>query len=151
MRFSFHSSRRDSAVGLYAAGMGLEVGLQAALVHVVSSADTAAAMGSGDLQVLATPRVLALCEAACVSALGDADLDPATTTVGTRVELEHLLALPVGETVTSTASLVHVDGRLMRFEVVVTDDGDRLLARAQLTRVLVERERFLQRVGREHG
>lgn len=131
--------------------MGLEVGLRAALVHVVSEADTAAAMGSGDLPVLATPRVLALCEAACVSALSDADLDPATTTVGTRVELEHLLALPVGETATSTASLVQVDGRLLRFEVVVTDDGDRLLARAQLTRVLVERERFMQRVGRPHG
>ena len=128
--------------------MSLEVGLRAALVHVITADDTAQAMGSGDLIVLATPRVLALCEAACVSALSDADLDPRTTTVGTRAELEHLLASPVGETVTATAHLTHVDGRLLRFEAVVTDDGDRLLARAQLTRILVERERFLERLGK---
>ena len=126
--------------------MGLEVGLQAALVHVVSDDDTAKQIGSGDLSVLATPRLLALCEAACVSALADADLSPSSTTVGTRIELEHLRASAVGETVTSAASLTQVDGRLLRFEVVVTDDSDRLLARALLTRVLVERDRFMQRL-----
>lgn len=128
--------------------MGLEVGLQAALVHVVTDDDTALAVGSGDLRVLATPRLLALCEAACVAALVQADLDPASTTVGTRADVEHLLASPVGETVSAAARLDHLDGRLLRFEVVVTDDADRLVARAVLTRVLVDRERFLDRLSR---
>ena len=98
--------------------------------------------------MLATPRLLALAEAACIAALGDAGLPPESTTVGTRVELEHLLALPVGETVRVAARLDHVDGRLLRFEVVTTDDGDRLVARAVITRVLVDRQRFLARAGR---
>lgn len=125
--------------------MAIEVGLRAAVVHVVTDDDTAAAVGSGDVPVLATPRLLALAEAACIAALGDAALAPTTTTVGTRVELEHLLASPVGETVRVVALLDHVDGRLLRFEVVATDDGDRLVGRAVVTRVLVDRERFLAR------
>lgn len=128
--------------------MGLEVGLQAALVHVVTEEDTSIALGSGDVAVLGTPRLLAFCEAACIGALADAAIDPATTTVGTRVQLEHLLATPVGETVRAAARLEHVDGRLLRFEVAVTDDGDRLIGRATVTRVLVDRVRFLDRVGR---
>jgi predicted thioesterase len=128
--------------------MALEVGLQAALVHVVTDDDTAAAVGSGDVPVLATPRLLALAEAACLAALGDAGLPADSTTVGTRIELEHLLALPVGETVRVAAGLVHVDGRLLRFEVAATDDGDRLVGRATITRVLVERDRFMARATR---
>ncbi|MFZ0322894.1 MAG: hotdog domain-containing protein [Actinomycetes bacterium] len=125
--------------------MALDVGLSAALVHTVTTEDTATAVGSGDVPVLATPRLLALCEAATVAALGEAGLDPGTTTVGTRVELEHLHATPVGETLTVTASLQHVDGRLLRFEAAVTDDADRLVGRAVLTRVVVERAAFLAR------
>lgn len=127
--------------------MALEVGLQAALVHVVSDDDTAVAVGSGDIEVLATPRLLALAEAACVAALADAGLPAGSTTVGTRVDIEHLLASPVGDTVRVAARLEYLDGRLLRFEVVATDDGDRLLGRAILTRVLVDRERFLARTG----
>jgi predicted thioesterase len=128
--------------------MALEVGLQAALVHVVTADDTATAVGSGDVPVLATPRLLALAEAACLAALGDAGLPADSTTVGTRIELEHLLALPVGETVRVAAGLVHLDGRLLRFEVAATDDGDRLVGRATITRVLVERDRFMARATR---
>jgi predicted thioesterase len=128
--------------------MALEVGLQAALVHVVTDDDTATAVGSGDVPVLATPRLLALAEAACLAALGNAGLPADSTTVGTRIELEHLLALPVGETVRVAAGLVHLDGRLLRFEVAATDDGDRLVGRAAITRVLVERDRFMARATR---
>jgi len=125
--------------------MALEVGLQAAVVHIVGDDDTALAVGSGDVPVLATPRLLALAEAACMAALADAGLPAGSTTVGTRVELEHLLASAVGETVRVAARLEHLDGRLLRFEVVATDDGDRLLGRAVATRVLVDRDRFLAR------
>jgi fluoroacetyl-CoA thioesterase len=128
--------------------MALEVGLQAALVHVVTDDDTASAVGSGDVPMLATPRLLALAEAACLAALSDAGLPVGSTTVGTRVELEHLLALPVGDAVRVAARLGHLDGRLLRFEVTATDDGDRLVGRAVITRVLVDRERFVARTRR---
>ena len=60
-------------------------------------------------------------------------------------ELEHLRPTAVGETVTVAAALRHVDGRLLRFEVVVTDDADRLVGRAEVTRVVVDRSEFLGR------
>jgi fluoroacetyl-CoA thioesterase len=123
--------------------MALEPGLQAALVHIVSARDTAHAVGSGDVPVLATPRLLALCEAACLAALGDANLPSSSTTVGTRVELDHLVALGVGDAVRVAARLTSVDGTVLRFDVIATDDGDRVVARAAATRRLVDRERFL--------
>lgn len=127
--------------------MAIEVGLQAGLVHTVTPDDTAWAVGSGDVDVLATPRLLALAEAATVAALAQAPLRETQTSVGTRVEVEHLRPTPVGETVTVAAELVHVDGRLVRFEVVVTDDADRVVGRVVVTRVVVDRAEFLARAG----
>jgi len=128
--------------------MGLSAGRGATLVHTVADADTAAFVGSGDVAVLATPRLLALFEAACLAALDDAGLEADQTTVGTRVALEHLLATPVGETLTVVAQLTGADGRLLRFECIARDDADRLLGRAEITRVVVDRERFLARAYR---
>jgi predicted thioesterase len=107
----------------------------------VTDADTAQAMGSGDVPVLGTPRVLALAEAATVAATA-AKLTPGSTTVGTRVELEHTAPSPVGATVTATATLAKVDGRRLLFEVQVRA-GDRTVAEARVERVLVDRQRFV--------
>src|SRR5947209_16672865 len=104
--------------------MELEPGLAASVVLTVTDADTAQALGSGDVPVLGTPRVLALVEAATVRATARA-LPSGTTTVGTRVELEHLVASGVGRTVTAGARLCTVDGRQLVFDVRVLD-GDRL-------------------------
>lgn len=114
-----------------------------AVTHAVTDADTAAALGSGDLPVLATPRLLAWCEEATCGAIG---LEPAETSLGTRVELEHLAASAVGADVTATATVVHRDGRLVRFQVVVHDGDGTLLASGEIRRVVVERERFMARV-----
>ncbi|MET1038185.1 MAG: hotdog domain-containing protein [Aeromicrobium sp.] len=115
----------------------------ASVTHVVGPLDTALALGSGDLEVLATPRVLAWCEEATCAAL---ELDAARTSVGTRVELEHLAASPVGATVTTTATIVYSDGRLVRFQVVAQDARGTLLASGEVRRVIVDRERFLNRI-----
>lgn len=115
----------------------------ASVTHVVTDADTARALGSGDLDVLATPRVLAWLEEATCAAL---DLPPEQTSVGTRVEIEHLVASPVGATVTATATVVHTDGRLVRFQVVALDAAGALLANGEVRRVAVDRERFLSRI-----
>lgn len=115
----------------------------ASVTHTVTDHDTASALGSGDLEVLATPRVLAWCEAATCAAL---DLSPAQTSVGTRVDLEHLAASPIGAVVTATATVVHEDGRLFRFQVVAQDADGTLLATGEVRRVVVDRERFLARI-----
>ncbi|RYY50089.1 MAG: thioesterase [Actinomycetales bacterium] len=117
----------------------------ASVTHTVGDADTAAALGSGDLPVLATPRALAWLEAATCAAL---DLDDSRTSVGTRVEVEHIAASPVGATITATADLVHEDGRLLRFRVAAHDGHGTLVAHGEVRRVVVDRARFLERVPR---
>lgn len=120
----------------------------ARLVFDVTAADTAAALGSGDVPALGTPRLLAWLEAAtCVAAQQAPVAGAGRTSVGTRVTLEHLLATPVGGRVEVTASLTHQDGRLLRFAVTATDGTGRLVATGEVTRVVVDRERFTARLG----
>lgn len=121
--------------------MPLQPGLSARVELTVTDADTAQALGSGDVPVLATPRVLALAEAATVAALA-ARLEPGQTTVGTRVELDHVAATAVGRRVTVLAILAKVDGRRLVFDIVVRD-GDELVAEGRVERVMVDRQRFL--------
>jgi len=114
---------------------------------VVTDADTAEAVGSGSLPVLSTPILLAWCEAATCAAL---DLPDGQTSVGTRVSLEHLAASPVGAAVAVTATVSHVDGRLVRFTVEARS-GDKLLGTGEITRVVVDAERFLSRLSTTGG
>lgn len=116
-------------------------GLHASFSYTVTDADTAAALESGLVPVLSTPRVLALVERATVQALEGA-LEDGATTVGARVELEHLLATPVGAPVEVSATLERVEGRRLEFAVEVRDAG-RVAAGGRITRVLVDLERFL--------
>ena len=119
----------------------------ASLSFEVTAADTALALGSGDVEVLATPRLLAWCEAATVAALaGGEGLAATATSVGTRVRLDHLAATPVGGQVEVTATLQHRDGRLVRFDVAATDRSGRVVATGEVFRVVVERDRFAARV-----
>jgi predicted thioesterase len=119
------------------------VGATATVELTVTDADTAQALGSGDVPVLGTPRVLALAEAATVAATARR-LEPGQTTVGSRVELEHRAATPVGRTVVAEARLTAVEGRRLRFEVIVRDGGD-VVALGTVERVLVDRHRFVER------
>jgi fluoroacetyl-CoA thioesterase len=120
-------------------------GLSARVQVLVQDDDTAEALGSGDVSVLGTPRVVAAFEAATVEAVS-AHLDAGTTSVGTRVVVDHQRAVPVGDSVVVSAQLVSVDGRLLQFEVAAVDAADRLIASGRVTRVVVDRERFLDRV-----
>ena len=115
----------------------------ASVRHVVSGDDTAAALGSGDLEVLGTPRLLAWCEEATCAAVELAEQD---TSVGTHVDVRHLGASPVGSTVTARAELVERDGRTLRFTVTVVDDEDTVVGSGTVERVVVDRERFLARL-----
>ncbi|HET6818911.1 MAG TPA: hotdog domain-containing protein [Mycobacteriales bacterium] len=122
----------------------MDIGLSASVRLVVGEQDTAVALGSGDVPVLGTPRVVALVEEATVAAVRDA-LAPTQTTVGTRVDVEHLRASAVGATVEVLATLEIVEGSRLQFAVAVTQDG-REVARGRVTRQVVDRERFLSRL-----
>lgn len=107
----------------------------------VTAERTARALGSGDVEALATPAILALAEAACVDAIAS-ELDPAETTVGTFAEVEHLRASPVGATVRARATLIGHHGSRLEFSVTVEQDGEPV-ARVRHRRSLVDRDRFL--------
>ena len=126
--------------------------MEATLGFTVTDADTAAAVGSGSLPVLGTPRLLAWCEAATCAAI-DPTLPEGSTSVGTRVELEHRAASPVGAEVRVTASASYVDGRLHRFTVVahhtVAGAGagaEKVIGTAEITRLVVDAATFLSRL-----
>jgi fluoroacetyl-CoA thioesterase len=93
--------------------------------------------------VLATPRLIALCEEAALGALGNA-LPADHTTVGMRVQLDHLAPTAVGHLVTAEATLERVEGRRLTFTVSANDDRG-LVAAGKVTRVVVNVEKFMER------
>ncbi len=116
------------------------------LSFTVTDEDTAAVLGSGSLPVLGTPRLLAWCEAATCAAI-EPELGDGETSVGTRVELEHTRGSRVGVRLEVTASSVHRDGRLHRFSVLAREaGGGPVVGTAEITRVVVDAERFLGRL-----
>ena len=120
--------------------------VDATLTFVVGDGETAVAVGSGSLPVLGTPYLLAWCEAATCAAI-EPVLAEGETSVGTRVELEHVRAGVVGTVLQVTATPLHRDGRLHRFSVVAREtDGGRVLGTGEITRVVVDAERFLARL-----
>ena len=110
---------------------------------VVRESDTAAALGSGDVDVLGTPRLIALCEQATMTALTD-ELDAGMASIGMRIRVDHLQPTPVGAEVTAEAVLDKIDGRRLTFTVSVSDSGG-LVAAGKITRALVDRASFLDK------
>lgn len=127
----------------YRTPVPLEPGLTATVTTTVSDADTATALGSGEVAVLGTPRVVALVEQATVAALQHR-LAPGQTSVGMRVQLDHLAPTAVGAEVTAEATLEKIQGRRLVFTVAANDERG-LVAAGRVTRVLVESERFLEK------
>jgi fluoroacetyl-CoA thioesterase len=155
--------------------MGLAAGLRATVRHVVTEADTAIEAGSGDVPVLATPRLLALAEAACVAAL-ESHLGEGMTSVGTGVGLEHRRASPVGAEIEVEAELTELTGRKLVFGFVARHvrpgsgdpadggpagggpgsapagggsdgDADLVVGGGTVERIVVDRATFLARAG----
>lgn len=124
----------------------IKPGDNADVTLVVGDHDTAIAHGSGDVPVLATPRVLALAEQAAVAALGEA-LDEGQTSVGVHAELHHVKATQLDGAVTARAEVVSIEGRTIRFEFRVVE-GDQVVAHGTHRRVVIDRERFLPQADR---
>jgi predicted thioesterase len=112
---------------------------------VVGIEDTARALGSGSVDVLGTPRVVALCEEACCRAV-EPDLAEGTTTVGMKMRIDHMQPSPVGASVIAEAVLNRVEGRRLTFTVSASDDRG-LVAVGKVVRVVVDLERFMAKCG----
>jgi fluoroacetyl-CoA thioesterase len=110
---------------------------------LVSDGDTAASLTTGDVPVLATPRVVQLCEEASLAALAGL-VGEGQTTVGFRIELTHLAPVSVGSKVIATATLERCEGRRLVFNTSVTDACG-LVAAGRVTRVLVDTAAFLEK------
>lgn len=110
---------------------------------VVAEDDTARALGSGTVEVLGTPRLVALCEEASCRAV-EGDLAEGATTVGINVRLDHLQPSPVGAAVVAEAVLSKVDGRRLTFNVSASDDRG-LVAVGKVVRLMVDVDRFLKK------
>lgn len=123
--------------------MPLPTGLHGSAKLVVSDGDTAIAHHTGDVPVLSTPRIIALCEEAALVAL-DGRLPETQTTVAMRVQIDHLAPTNVGSSVAAEASLEKVEGRRLTFTVSASDQCG-LVAAGKVTRVVVDTAQFLDK------
>ena len=113
----------------------------------VRHGDTAIALGSGDVPVLGTPQVIALAENATITALAE-HLEQSESTVGVRIELDHLATASVGDEVIATATVIEVAPKKIIFSVEC-HSGSRLIAKGVITRVLVDRVSFIAKAAAE--
>jgi len=119
-------------------------GLSARIELVVTEADTAEAFRSGAVPVLATPRLIALCEeASCLAIKGH--LPANGTSVAKRLQFDHLVPVGIGGTVWAEATLDRIEGRRLVFTLSVTEGGG-LVAAGKLVRVIVDHDTFLANV-----
>lgn len=124
--------------------MTLSPGLTGQATMTVGTRDTAPRVGSGRIAVLATPIMINLIEEAALAAV-EQHLEPGQQSLGTRLDVSHIAATPVGMTVTATAELVSVDGRALSFRVEARDERD-LIGEGTHDRVVVTAEKFEARV-----
>lgn len=120
------------------------IGLSGVHSAIVRDDDTAIALGSGSVPVLATPRLVAWLEAAAVAAVEGA-IAEGSTTVGTLIDMQHLAATAVGRPVEARATVTSFDVRTIEFEISATDDRA-TIATGRHTRVIVDVERFIGRL-----
>ena len=121
----------------------LKTGIKGIAAVKAKKDNLASAMGSGALDVFATPAMIALMENAASNALADY-LDGDETTVGTALDVQHLSATPEGMNITAEAVLIEINGREFTFEVTASDEAG-LIGRGTHKRFLVYGGRFLEK------
>lgn len=126
-----------------------EVGTKGCCTVAVQQSNTAAAMGSGTLPVFATPALVALAEQTCWQSIA-AQLEPGSTTVGTRMELNHTAATPLGMTVTCESELLAAEGRKLTFRVCARDEAG-MVGEGIHERFVVYAEKFLAKAEAKKG
>ncbi len=122
----------------------LEIGLRYESRTTVSTANSAKTLGSGDMDVFATPAMVALMENAAMLAVA-AELPEGSATVGTQMNTSHIKASPLGAMITASAELTAVDGRKLTFAVKAWDEKG-VIGEGEHTRFVVDRARFLSKL-----
>ena len=125
--------------------MELQLGISFTATMTVTNKDLALHQGSGDLPVLATPRMMALMEHAAMMAV-KTQLDEGQTTVGAHIESSHLTPTPEGSTITATAILTAVEGRKLTFDIEAQDAQGNILGKGSHTRFIVDRNKFMSKI-----
>lgn len=122
--------------------MALEIGLKMSVELIVEEKDTAAAFGSGNVLVLATPMMVTLMENAALKAVQE-HLEVGMTTVGTHLDVSHKAATPLGMKATAEAELIEIKGKKLIFKVTAKDEKE-VIGEGTHTRYIVETEKFLK-------
>ena len=123
----------------------IEIGLKHTSDLMFTDIDFANKMVSGDMSVLATPTMMALMENAAMLAVAD-ELPEGCTTVGGHIESSHLKPSKIGDNVSATAEVTKIEGKKIEFKVSAFS-GDILLGEGTHLRFIVDRERFLSKLG----
>ena len=121
----------------------MELGIKGAAETVVVYENTAAAVGSGALEVFSTPSMIALMEKASRE-LVQPYLEDGQSTVGTRLEVSHVAASPIGAHIRAESTLVEIDRRMLTFEVKAYADGE-LIGEGRHQRCIIYAERFMEK------
>ena len=121
----------------------MNIGTKHEIRIMVTKDKTAAVVGSGLLEVFATPAMIALMEQTASESVMET-LEEGTTTVGTKINVNHLAATPVGMEVYCVSTLTAVDGRKLSFEIEAFDEAG-LIGKAYHERFIVGSERFMQK------
>lgn len=121
----------------------IEVGMKYTVKHTVEADDTARAVGSGELEVLATPKMCALMEESAYKCIS-AELEAGASSVGTSLSIKHLSATPVGMCVTATATVTEVDNRRIVFHLSASDEAG-LIGEGTHERFIVYSEKFVDK------
>lgn len=127
----------------------LEKGLSYTVEVVVDQQNTALAIGSGDLEVFATPAMLAAMENAAMKAVAR-QLPEGSTTVGSEISASHIKPSFVGARISATAVLTEVDGRKLTFSVGASD-SEGIIGEGTHIRYIVDRERFMAKAGKKQA
>ena len=122
----------------------LKEGLKYTSRVTVEKANCASMVGSGGMDVFATPSMVALMENAAMNAVADV-LPEGSTTVGIEISTSHVKASGIGAEINATAVLVAIDGRKLVFEIEACD-GEGVIGKATHSRFIVDRERFLSKI-----
>jgi fluoroacetyl-CoA thioesterase len=127
----------------------LQPGLVGKAQLEVTAQHTAKALGSGTVEVFASPMMIALMEAAAVDCIAR-HLAPGEISLGTHLDVAHRRASPVGAKIEAIAELIAVDGRVLTFRVE-TKDGAGLIGDGRHTRALADETRFMAKLSQQNS
>jgi len=122
----------------------LKIGLEHSITHRVTPEESALKVGSGLVDVYATPALIALCEKCC-SELAATCLPEGDVTVGSEIHVNHNAPSKIGAEVKCSCQLIEVQGRKLHFRFYVHDNGQ-LVALGQHFRVIVNKDKFMSKL-----